>query len=165
MRKKTTVLLIKRVPSLGHSGDVVQVAAGYARNFLIPYSHALLATPANLRRREKLLEVRAKEAKEQREWADQMKRNLERLLFEFEVKVDELGHLYGSVSGTDVYDLLKEQGYTVDKSMIKLTHPLKSLGRHTIPIRLHEEVEVALQVRVKNDAFEAYKQEMATGNQ
>lgn len=153
------ILLIKDVKHLGRSGDLVRVRPGYSRNYLIPFGYAVHASPRTLRLREKLKADRALREKLDREESEKLKIALEPLTFEFEVKVDELGNLYGSVSNTDIHDMLKEHGFSVEKVMIKLPHALKVLGMHKVELQLKEGVEAILHVRVKNDAFEAFKLE------
>ncbi len=143
------VILIENVDNLGRRGDVVNVAGGYARNYLLPKGYAILATPGNLKYVEQQkLKWAKKEAKEKEE-AETLAKSIENLEIEIFKKVGEEESLYGSVTSMDVAEKLKELGYSIDKKKIHLDHPLKTLGEYTIPIKLHIEVIANVKVVVK----------------
>ncbi|MFZ4773084.1 MAG: 50S ribosomal protein L9 [Chlamydiia bacterium] len=154
--KQHRILLVKDVKNLGRSGDIVTVRPGFCRNFLLPYGHAIRATLHTEKLQTKLREERVKKAEEDRKVSDRIKSQLEQLTFVVDVRVDETGHLYGSVSVQDILNLLHQENFQeIEKGQIKLAHPIKQLGNHVVTIRLKEEVEAEMHIRVKNDEFEA----------
>ncbi len=143
------IILIENVDNLGRRGDVVNVAGGYARNYLIPKGLAILATPGNLKFVEQQkLKWAKKEAKEKEE-AETVAKSIENLEIEIFKKVGEEESLYGSVTSHDIADKLNELGYNIDKKKVSLDHPLKTLGEYTVPIKLHREVIANVKVIVK----------------
>lgn len=142
------IVLRERVDKLGGKGDVVNVSDGYARNYLLPKKLAVLATPANLKQieQEKAAAVR-REAKEKQE-AEALAQQLSRVSLRVARKVGENDVLYGSVTSMDLAELLAGQGFTVDRRKIDLPEPLKSLGQHDVPIKLHREVTAFVKVEV-----------------
>jgi len=154
--KQNRVLLVKDVRNLGRSGDIVTVKPGFSRNLLIPYGHAIRATAHTEKLQTKLREERLVKAAEDRKVSERIKSQLEQLTFVVDVRVDETGHLYGSVNVQDILNLLHQEGFQeIEKSQIKLAQPIKQLGNHVVKIRLKEEVEAEMHIRVKNDEFEA----------
>jgi len=142
------VILRKTVESLGDRGDKVKVARGYARNYLIPRKLAIEATPANLRtfaEEEKLGTVR--ENKIQRQ-SERLAEKLKKVSVTAAVQVGEEDKLFGSVTSHDIEELLRGQGFEVDRKRILLDEPLKALGVYTVPIKLHTDVECAIKVWV-----------------
>ena len=141
------VILREHVEHLGQRGDVVKVAAGYARNYLLPRNLALAVTEHNKRqieREKKRAEARDKEEKAQ---ADAIAERLTQLDIEIPRRVGENDTLYGSVTSADIAQALKEKGFDIDKRKISLPEPLKALGASTVPVKIHR--EVTAQVRVK----------------
>jgi large subunit ribosomal protein L9 len=142
------VILIEPVPSLGKAGDVVQVAVGYARNFLIPKKLALESTPANMqlleRQRESFLGKVGKEKKNAQDLADK----IENLSFTLARPSGENEKLFGSVTSMDLQKLLAQQGIPVDRRKILLSNPIKNLGSQTIPVKLHPEVVAQMKITV-----------------
>lgn len=142
------VILIEPVPSLGKLGEVVQVAVGYGRNFLIPKKLALEASPANLqlleRQRESFLERVSKEKRKARELADK----IENASFTLARPAGENEKLFGSVTSMDLQKLLGEQGIELDRRKILLSSPIKNLGSLTIAVKLHPEVTAQMKVCV-----------------
>lgn len=142
------IILIEDVEKLGHQGDIVEVKAGYARNYLIPKQLAWEATRGNMKRLEqqrKVWEVRQLKAKDQ---ADKLKAVLEEKTLVFEARVGEEGHLYGSVTGSDIASRLKQRDIIVDKRRIGLDEPIKREGSHEVPVKLHRDVEAILKIEV-----------------
>lgn len=143
------ILLLKDIPR-GRKGQVVNVAPGYFRNFLLPQAFAVRATRDTLRRQKKLQEERAQQAvvdqQQSRELADKMAG----LVVTAVVKVDQEGHMYGSVSVNDLLHLLQEQASmsALEKSNIVLKHPIKQLGEHTISLKLKEGVTGSFVVNI-----------------
>jgi large subunit ribosomal protein L9 len=145
------IILRERVEKLGTKGDVVNVSAGYARNFLLPKKLAVLATPANMKQieQEKAAAVR-REAKEKEE-AEALARQLSQVSLQVSRKVGENEVLYGSVTSMDIAQLLEAKGFTVDRRKIDLHEALKSLGQFDVPIKLHREVTAFVKVEVTKE--------------
>jgi large subunit ribosomal protein L9 len=144
----TKVLLREDVDDLGARGEIVRVRAGYARNYLLPRNLAVEATAGNVKgieaERAALLKKEAKE----RSTAEAQSQQMTSLVLEFKRKAGEHGALYGSVTSMDIAEALKERGYEIDRHRIHLREPLKRIGDFTVPVRLHREVTMDLQVKV-----------------
>ncbi|MBL8291932.1 MAG: 50S ribosomal protein L9 [Bryobacterales bacterium] len=142
------VILREDIDKLGNRGQVVKVAAGYARNFLLPRRLAVAATEANKKivDQERHAHLR-KEAKLASEAAD-----LGKLLSAIEVtlkaKAGENDQLFGSVTSKDIAEALEAQNFTIERRKIQLDEPIKQLGDHKVPVRLHKDVTVDLTVHV-----------------
>ncbi|PYS70135.1 MAG: 50S ribosomal protein L9 [Acidobacteria bacterium] len=145
----TKVLLREDVDDLGARGEIVRVRAGYARNYLLPRNLAVQATTGNVKgietERAALLKKEAKE----RSAAEAQSQQMGSLVLEFKRKSGEQGALYGSVTSMDVAEALKDKGYEIDRHRIHLREPLKRLGEYKVPVRLHREVTIELQVKVQ----------------
>ena len=145
----TKVLLREDVDDLGARGEIVRVRAGYARNYLLPRNLAVEASTGNVKgieaERAALLKKEAKE----RSTAEAQSQKMSSLVLEFKRKSGEQGALYGSVTSMDVAEALKEKGYEIDRHRIHLREPLKRLGEYSVPVRLHREVTIDLQVKVQ----------------
>lgn len=142
------VILRKDVEKLGTVGEVVQVKGGYARNFLIPRGIAYAATKTNLARlaeERRILDQRA--LKEQRIAGD-LAAKLEGLKVTATAIVGEEDRMFGSVTSQDIAELLREKGIDVDRRKILLEEPIRALGEHEVPIRLHADVTATLIVEV-----------------
>jgi large subunit ribosomal protein L9 len=143
----TRILLREDVDDLGARGEIVRVRAGYARNYLLPRK-LVEATTTNVKQiegeRAALLKKEAGERATAQGQADQ----LGALVLEFKRKAGEQGALYGSVTSMDIAEDLKQRGYEIDRHRIHLREPLKRLGDFTVPLRLHREVTVDLNVKV-----------------
>jgi len=142
------VILREDVDKLGRRGEVVKVAPGYGRNFLVPKGLAYIYTPGNTKRVE--LERRFLHVKETREKqeAEDLGRRLAQTSTTIVRKVGENETLYGSVTNADVSEALEKEGFTIDKRKILLEEPLKTLGIYTVPVKLHPEVTAELKVWV-----------------
>jgi large subunit ribosomal protein L9 len=142
------VILRDHVENLGRRGEIVKVADGYARNFLLPRNLALPATDANKKRVERERKnVELKEAVD-REAAEAVAARLTALEIVVPRKVGENEQLYGSVTNADIAELLKEKGFDVDRRKILLPDPIKALGENTVPVKLHRDVTAQLHVTV-----------------
>jgi len=142
------IVLKEDIDKLGRRGEVVKVADGYARNYLLPLGKALAATPGNLKvieRERRRYVVRLSKEKEENET---LARRIQALSLTIVRKVGENDVLYGSVTSGDVAEGLSKEGVVVDKRRIQLAEPIKSLGIYTIPIRLHPEVIAEVKVWV-----------------
>src|SRR5690242_18719111 len=144
----TKVLLRQDVDDLGARGEIVRVRAGYARNYLLPRKLAVEATAGNVKgiEQERAALLR-KEAKE-RSTAEAQSQQMGSLVLEFKRKSGEQGALYGSVTSMDIAESLHERGYEIDRHRIHLREPLKRLGEYSVPVRLHRDVTIELQVKV-----------------
>ena len=142
------VILRSNIEQLGKIGQVVDVAAGYARNYLIPKDLAYLANKGNLKRiefdKKKANVIAAKEVVAARQQADKMKE----VSLTFQVKVSEEEQLYGSVSSSDIVSEMGKQGYEIDRRRVLLDEPIKQLGVYNVGIRLHPEVETEIKIWV-----------------
>jgi large subunit ribosomal protein L9 len=152
------VILQKTVNNLGEIGQVVNVAPGYARNYLFPKKLAIKATPRNmvlLDRQESF--IKAAQAKARKECTD-LAGQLERLSFTFARKSGENDRLFGSVTNADIAESLRNEGIEIDKKKIILEEPIKALGIYKIPVKLHPEVTAQLKVWVVKDEPAAKKE-------
>jgi large subunit ribosomal protein L9 len=142
------VILTADLSTLGQAGQAVEVANGYGRNYLIPKGLAILATPGN--ERSMAQQQKAKMAREAKTKADAqaLAAQLQRLSLRIGKKTGAGERLYGSVTSLDIADLLRRRGVVLDRRKIVLNSPLKSLGAHKVPIRLHPEVIAELEVTV-----------------
>jgi large subunit ribosomal protein L9 len=142
------VILRADVPKLGHRGEVVNVADGYARNYLLPRKMAVAATAGN----KKVIE-QEKTASVRREVTDKAQaEQLAKMLADVTVvvarKAGEEDQLYGSVTSIDVAEALQAKGYSVDRRKIQLEDPIRTLGEFQVPLRLHRDVEAAVKLQV-----------------
>lgn len=144
----TKVLLREDVDDLGARGEIVRVRAGYARNYLLPRNLAVEATTGNVKGIEQERAALLKKEAKERATAEAQSQQMGSLVLEFRRKAGEQGALYGSVTSMDVAEALKERGYEIDRHRIHLREPLKRVGDYTVPVRLHREVTMDLQVRV-----------------
>jgi large subunit ribosomal protein L9 len=152
------VILLERVEKLGVIGDVVSVKDGFARNFLLPRSKALRANNANLKVFEgQRAQIEARNA-EQRAEAEKVGETLEGSSYILLRQAGESGQLYGSVSGRDVSDAINAEGGKVDRSQVILEKPIKTLGVHTVKVRLHAEVTVSVDINIARSQDEAERQ-------
>lgn len=134
------LLLLKDVEHLGRSGDLVKVKPGYARNYLFPKMLAAIADRSTLRKRDKLQKERAALAARDLSESQEIAAKLSTLQISIEVKVDQEGHMYGSVSSGDILTLLTNQGYSLDRRSLSGFKPVKKVGLHTILAKLKEGV-------------------------
>jgi large subunit ribosomal protein L9 len=142
------VILTQTIDSLGMIGSEADVAKGYARNYLIPQGKAVLATPQN---RKKLEQEKTKfdlQIAKEREVAEQMAQRLEGVKCTIAEKVSEEDRLYGSVTARDIINALAKQGIEVEKRMVLLSEPIKSLGSFQVPLRVYKGVEPEITVEV-----------------
>ena len=142
------VILLKDVDRVGQAGDVVQVADGYARNFLIPKSQALMATDANRAKFETRRRQHEAGAERERRAAEELATKLSAISLTAQVKVGEGDRLYGSVTAQNVVDLLKEQGFDVDRRKIELEEPIRTLDVYNVNVRLHADVIASVKIWV-----------------
>ena len=152
------VILLERVERLGALGDVVTVKDGFARNFLLPRSKALRATAANL----KVFEGQRGEIETRnttaRDAAAQVGEKLDGSTYIMIRQAGESGQLYGSVSGRDVADAVNAEGGKIDRSMVVLDKPIKTLGVHAVKVKLHAEVALTVHINIARSQDEADRQ-------
>ena len=152
------VILLERVEGKGAIGDVVTVKDGYARNYLLPMSKALRASGANMkvfdaqRGEIEARNLRAKEA------ASKSGEGLDGTSYIMIRQAGETGQLYGSVSGRDVAEAVNAEGGKIDRSMVSLDKPIKTLGVHPVKVRLHAEVTVTVNINIARSMDEAERQ-------
>lgn len=151
MAKTTEVILRAEVEHLGHPGDIVEVAPGYARNHLLPQGLAYPATEANKHRVEQEKERYLEQLQEEKVRAEALARDLADLELTFQEMAGEEDQLYGSVSIADIADRLEGLGFDVSRPQVKLDQPIKALGEYEVPLRLHPEVTVSIRVRVERE--------------
>src|SRR5262245_16339497 len=151
------VILLERVANLGQMGEVVRVKDGFARNFLLPRGKALRATDDNRKRFETMkveLEARNLELKSE---AQKVADKLDGQRFTVLRQAAEGGQLYGSVSPRDIAALASDKGFALSRGQIALNTPLKMIGLHKVPVTLHPEVEVTINITVARNADEAQR--------
>jgi large subunit ribosomal protein L9 len=148
------VILKDDVLHLGHRGDLVKVADGYARNYLLPRKLALQATSANKAVVEQMKSAAARRSATEKAQAEALAVKLAPVVLEFTRKSGEAGHLFGSVTSADIAAGLTAQGFEIDRRKIQLDEPLKSLGEFTVTIKLYREVVAHVAVKVLAEAAE-----------
>lgn len=147
----TRILLREDVDDLGARGEIVRVRAGYARNYLLPRKLAVEATSSNVKQIEQERAALLKKEAGERTTAEAQAEQMGSLVLEFQRKSGEQGALYGSVTSMDIAEALKNRGYEIDRHRLHLREPIKRLGDFTVPLRLHREVTIDLQVKVASE--------------
>jgi large subunit ribosomal protein L9 len=148
------VILRQHVDNLGKRGEIVKVADGYARNYLLPRKLALPATAGNkqhVARERKILEAREAEERGQ---AEAVAARLALVPVTIARRVGETEQLYGSVTAADIAEFLKTKGFDIDRRKLILPEPIKNIGEHEVPLKLHREVTVPLKVHVVKEGAE-----------
>jgi len=153
-RLEMEVILKEDVANLGHRGDVVKVADGYGRNFLLPRKLALQATVANKAVVDQMKAAAARRSATEKVQAEELLAKLQPVALTFTRKSGDHGQLFGSVTSADIAAELETKGFDVDRRKIQLAEPLKALGNFEVAIRLHREVTAHLKVKVLGDAVE-----------
>src|SRR4051812_14422244 len=145
------VILKDSMSNLGEAGEVVDVKAGYARNYLIPQGLAYTASAGNIRRIEE--EQKLGQERSRRDFLEARRRasQLEGTAVVFQARAGEEGKLFGSVTNGDIADRLKEKGldFDLDRRWIQLEEPIKAVGEYEVPVRLHADVTIPIEVRVE----------------
>ena len=145
------IILQEDVEKLGTRGQIVEVAAGYARNFLLPRKLAIAATPGNLKRLEKIRSVLDKRTATEREGAQKQAEVLAAATVTLARKAGENDQLFGSVTAADIAGALAAQGYQVDKRRIELREPIKLIGEYQVTAKLHHDVTTTIKVVVQRE--------------
>jgi len=146
------VILKQDVEKLGKTGDIVKVAPGYGRNYLIPRKFATVATPGNIKTVEIERLALAKRDQREKDSASLLAQELVKLTISVKRKTGEEGVLYGSVTSLDIADFLAARKIEIDKRKIQLDEPIKAIGEFQVPIRLHREVTVPIKVVVEPES-------------
>lgn len=145
------IILQENIEKLGARGDVVNVANGYARNYLLPRKLALEASPGNLKRLEKIRGALAKRTASERGEAQQQAELLNGVTLTLARKAGENNQLFGSVTSADLAEALAAKGFQVDKRRIQLDEPIKLLGEFTVTVKLVHDVTAAFKVTVTRE--------------
>jgi len=143
------VILKEDVNKLGHRGDVVKVADGYGRNFLLPQKLAMEATAANKVVIEQMKQAAVRQSAREKSEAELLVKQLNQVELLFERKVGENDHLFGSVTSAEIAQQLEHKGFNIDRRKLQLEEPLRQLGEFHVPIKLHREVTAHIKVTVK----------------
>ncbi len=143
------VILKQDIEKLGKVGDVVKVAPGFGRNYLIPRKLAAEATAGNMKIAEIEKLSRARHDQREKESAQILAREIVKVVVTVQKKVGEAGSLYGSVTSLDIADFLITHKIDIDKRKIQLDEPIKTIGEYQVPVRLHREVTVPIKVVVE----------------
>jgi len=142
------IILKETIPSLGKAGDIVKVADGYARNFLLPKGKAVFANRKNISQLERQqASILTKAAKEHDEF-DALAAKLGELEISIPVRVGEKDRLYGSVTNLDIANAIELQGYSIDRKKIQMDEPIKALGEFVVPVKLSPDVRAVVKVNV-----------------
>lgn len=145
------VILQEDVEKLGTRGQVLEVAAGYARNYLLPRKLAIEATASNRKHLEKLKTVLAKRTATERDAAQKQADALNSVVARFTRKAGENDQLFGSVTSADVAESLAAQGYKIDKRQIQLAEPIKVIGEYQVAVKLYQEISANVKVAVEKE--------------
>ena len=142
------IILREHIDNLGRRGDVVKVAAGYARNYLLPRKLALAVTDANKRQIEREKKVAEVRDAQERNQAEAYAERLAQLEIDIIRRVGENDTMYGSVTSADIAQALEAKGFEVDKRKIQLAEPIKTLGEVEVPVKVHRDVTAKVKVKV-----------------
>lgn len=146
------IILLEEVEDLGLPGDVVEVARGYAQNFLIPTKQAAIATPGLLHDLQKKLDARRKKVEIERATAVELAEMLEATTLKLTAKAGEAGKLYGSITVSDLVDAIKETtGIDTDRKKIVLAEPIKTLGEYKVNVKVHVGIEAVMKLHVYDE--------------
>lgn len=155
------IILKQDVENLGHRGEVVKVADGYARNYLLPKKLAMQATAANKAVIEQMKASAARRSAAEKVVAEELAGKLAVVVLSFTRKSGEEGHLFGSVTAADVAAELATKGFEIDRRKIVLAEPIKTVGEVAVSIKLHREVIAQIKVQVVAEATEEAAAEVA----
>ena len=142
------LILREDVASLGNAGDVVTVKPGHAFNFLLPRGKAILASEGKLNELEHHKRVVAEQVARERKQLEATRDRLQQVALEIAAQAGEEGRLFGSVTAIQIAELLAAKGHEIDRRKIQLDEPIKDLGDHEVPIRLHRDVIAKVKVKV-----------------
>jgi large subunit ribosomal protein L9 len=148
------VILKEDVPKLGSRGDVVKVAEGYGRNFLLPRKLAIEANESNKAVIEQMKAAALRRSAKEKAQAEELSKQFDGVSVTFQRRAGEHDQLFGSVTSGDIAEALEKKSFHVDRRKIQLHEPLKTLGEFTVPIKLHKDVTTHLKVVVEKEAVE-----------
>jgi large subunit ribosomal protein L9 len=148
------VILKEDVSKLGSRGDVVKVAEGYGRNYLLPRKLAIEATAANKSVIEQMKASSVRRAVKEKSDAELLAKQFDGVNLQFTRRAGENDQLFGSVTSADIAHELEHRGFTIDRRKVQLEDPLKALGEFTVPIKLHREVTTTIKVTIVKEAVE-----------
>jgi large subunit ribosomal protein L9 len=146
------VILKEDVAKLGARGDVVKVAEGYGRNYLLPRKLAIEATVGNKAVIEQMKASAVRKSAKEKAAAEELAKQFDGLSVSFKRKAGEKDHLFGSVTSSDVAEALAAKGFNIDRRKIHLDEPLKQLGEFTVPVKLHRDVTTRVSVVIEKEA-------------
>ena len=148
------VILKEDVPKLGSRGDVVKVAEGYGRNYLLPHKLAIEASTGNKAVIEQMKSAALRRSAKEKAGAEALAKQFDGVSVSFQRRTGEKEQLFGSVTSSDIADALTKKGFDIDRRKIQVHEPLKSLGEFAVPIRLHKDVTAHLKVVIEKEAAE-----------
>ncbi|HTT17460.1 MAG TPA: 50S ribosomal protein L9 [Candidatus Sulfotelmatobacter sp.] len=148
------VILKEDVAKLGSRGDVVKVAEGYGRNFLLPRRLAIEATAGNKKVIEQMRAAAVRRSAKEKAQAEELSKQFDGVSVAFQRRSGEHDQLFGSVTSADLADALEKKGFNIDRRKIHLHEPLKTLGEFTVPVRLHKDVTAHLKVVIEKEAVQ-----------
>jgi len=148
------VILKEDVAKLGSRGDVVKVAEGYGRNFLLPRKLAIEASAGNKKVIEQMRAASVRRSAKEKAQAEELSKQFDGLSVSFQRRSGEHDQLFGSVTPGDIADALGKKGFNIDRRKIQVHEPLKTLGEFTIPVKLHKDVAAHLKVVIEKEAVE-----------
>lgn len=149
------IILKTDYENLGSAGDIKEVKDGYARNFLIPRGIAVVATPSNIKAFEEIKRQKRRKIEKETRQAEEVAKQLESLSLVIKMKAADESKLFGSVTSMMIHDLLKERGFeTIERRKILLPEPIKTLGEHTVSIKLFGGIVANLKVIVEKEENE-----------
>ena len=148
------VILKEDVAKLGSRGDVVKVAEGFGRNYLLPRKLAIEASAGNKAVIEQMKAASVRRSAKEKAQAEELAKQFEGLSIAFRRKAGEHDQLFGSVTSSDIGDALEKKGLNVDRRKVQLHEPLRTVGEFTIPVKLHKEVTAYLKVSIEKEAAE-----------
>jgi large subunit ribosomal protein L9 len=146
------VILKEDVPKLGSRGDVVKVAEGYGRNYLLPRKLAIEATSGNKSVIEQMKAASVRRSAKEKTQAEALSKQFDGVSVSFQRRTGEHDQLFGSVTSSDIADALAKKGFDVDRRKIQLHEPLKTLGEFTLPLKLHKDVTTHFKVVIEKEA-------------
>jgi len=146
------LILKEDVPSLGSKGDVVKVAEGFGRNYLLPQKLAILANKGNKAVIEQMKAAAVRKSAKDKADAEALSKQFDGVSVSFARKVGEKDHLFGSVTSSDIASELSKQGFNVDRRKIHLDDPLKTLGEFHVPVKLHRDVTAHVKVVINKES-------------
>src|SRR5512133_1717500 len=149
------VILKEDVAKLGSRGDVVKVAEGYGRNYLLPHKLAIEATAGNKAVIEQMKAASVRRSAKEKTQAEELAKQFDGVSVSFTRRSGEHDQLFGSVTSGDIAEALEKKGFNLDRRKIQLHEPLKTLGEFMIPVKLHKDVTAHLKVVIEKEAVEA----------